>query len=161
MTKGRKNLFDEKPHGVKIMKMLDEDGGSLVEFAVIAPLLLMILFGIMEFGILLYNQAVITNASREGARFGIVARTVRRTGGLEGEIATEIFKYKNYLISFSATTAPIIVETTPADTAGALFGEDLKVRVEWDYTFLLIPKMTNIGLSNPLTLSAETVMKYE
>ena len=60
------------------MKMRDESGGSLVEFAVIAPLLFVILFGIIEFGILLYDQAKITNASREGARAGIVFDTTLR-----------------------------------------------------------------------------------
>ena len=43
-----------------------------MEFAIIAPLLFIILFGIIEFGILIYNKAMITNASREGARAGIV-----------------------------------------------------------------------------------------
>ena len=32
----------------------------------------MLLFGIIEFGIILYDKAMITNASREGARAGIV-----------------------------------------------------------------------------------------
>ena len=50
----------------------DEHGGSLVEFAIVMPLLFVILFGIIEFGILLYDKAMITNASREGARAGIV-----------------------------------------------------------------------------------------
>ena len=47
-------------------------GASAVEFALILPLLIVILFGIVEFGLLMYNKAVITNASREGARAGIV-----------------------------------------------------------------------------------------
>jgi hypothetical protein len=50
----------------------DESGGSLVGFAIIAPLLFVILFGIIEFGILLFDKAMLTNAVREGARAGIV-----------------------------------------------------------------------------------------
>ena len=50
----------------------DEQGGSLVEFAIVMPLLFVILFGIIDFGILLYDKAMITNASREGASAGIV-----------------------------------------------------------------------------------------
>ena len=46
-------------------------GAETVEFAIILPILLIILFGIMEYGIVLYDKAVITNASREGARSGI------------------------------------------------------------------------------------------
>ncbi len=39
-------------------------GQALAEFALTAPLLLLLIFGIIEFGILFYNKAVITNASR-------------------------------------------------------------------------------------------------
>ena len=57
----------------------NDRGGSLIEFVLIAWVLFLILFGIMEFGLIMYNQAVITNASREGARYGIVSRTPRYT----------------------------------------------------------------------------------
>jgi hypothetical protein len=49
-----------------------EKGTASVEFALILPLLLLMLFLIIEFSIILYDKAVITNASREGARHGIV-----------------------------------------------------------------------------------------
>jgi Flp pilus assembly protein TadG len=52
-------------------------GTAIVEFAIILPLLLVLLFGIIEFGIILYDKAVITNASREGARAGIVSQDPR------------------------------------------------------------------------------------
>ena len=41
-------------------------GAAAVEFGLLAPLLFVILFGIIEFGAVLYNKAVITNVSREG-----------------------------------------------------------------------------------------------
>lgn len=46
-----------------------------MEFALVLPVLLLILFGIIEFGLVMFDQAVITNASREGARAGIVLKT--------------------------------------------------------------------------------------
>ena len=46
----------------------------MVELAIILPILLIVLFGLIEFGFILYDKAVITNASREGARQGIVYR---------------------------------------------------------------------------------------
>jgi Flp pilus assembly protein TadG len=54
-------------------KLRETKGASMVEFALVLPILILILFGIIEFGILIYNQQVITNASREGARYGIVS----------------------------------------------------------------------------------------
>ena len=56
------------------MKIKSENGASAVEFALVMPLLFVLIFGIIEFGIFLYDKAVITNASREGARAGVVAR---------------------------------------------------------------------------------------
>ena len=40
--------------------------------ALVMPLLVMLVFGTVDFGLLIYNKAVITNAAREGARAGIV-----------------------------------------------------------------------------------------
>ncbi|MDH3999245.1 MAG: pilus assembly protein, partial [Desulfuromonadales bacterium] len=54
-----------------------ERGTALVEFSLVLPLLLMVLFGIIEFSILFYDKAVITNASREAAREWVVYRDVR------------------------------------------------------------------------------------
>jgi Flp pilus assembly protein TadG len=52
--------------------MKNESGTAAVEFALVLPLLLLVLFGTIEFGILMYDQSVITNAAREGARWGAV-----------------------------------------------------------------------------------------
>jgi hypothetical protein len=49
-------------------------GATAVEFAIILPVLILVLFGIIEFSLVLFNKHIITNASREGARAGIVAR---------------------------------------------------------------------------------------
>ena len=56
------------------IKAKRQEGASAVEFAIILPLLLILVFGIIEFSILFYDKAMITNASREGARVGIVYR---------------------------------------------------------------------------------------
>ncbi len=52
--------------------MKNQSGSAAVEFALVLPLLLLVLFGTIEFGILMYDQSVITNAAREGARWGAV-----------------------------------------------------------------------------------------
>ena len=55
----------------------NQNGATAVEFAVILPLLLLLIFGIIEFGLFLFNRHVITNAVREAARAGIVVRIPR------------------------------------------------------------------------------------
>jgi Flp pilus assembly protein TadG len=47
-------------------------GQSLVEFAVVLPVFLLILAGILDFGLGLYSQMTVINAAREGARLGVV-----------------------------------------------------------------------------------------
>jgi hypothetical protein len=47
-------------------------GQSLVEFAIVLPLFLLILAGIVDFGMGLYTSITVTNAAREGARLGVV-----------------------------------------------------------------------------------------
>ena len=55
----------------------NQKGATLVEFAIVLSLLLALIFGIIEFGLFIFNRQVITNAAREGARYGIVARLER------------------------------------------------------------------------------------
>ena len=53
-------------------KIKKQSGAQLVEFAILLPILVVVIFSAIEFGFMLYDQAVITNASREGARAGVV-----------------------------------------------------------------------------------------
>ena len=57
-----------------------QNGAAAVELGIILPLLILVLFGIIEFALLLFNQQIITNAAREGARAGIVSRGDRFEG---------------------------------------------------------------------------------
>lgn len=52
----------------------EERGASSVEFALILPLLLLIIFGIIEFGMAYHSYLAITHAAREGARLASVNR---------------------------------------------------------------------------------------
>lgn len=47
-----------------------EHGAAMVEFAIVAPLLFMLVFGIIDFGRALFVFNNLTNAAREGARLG-------------------------------------------------------------------------------------------
>jgi Flp pilus assembly protein TadG len=49
-----------------------EDGGVLVEFALVVPILLMIFAGIVDFGLMMQRREVVTNAAPEGARIAVL-----------------------------------------------------------------------------------------
>jgi len=144
---------------------LSQSGASAIEFALILPVLLMILFGIIEFSILFYNKAVITNASREGARYGITfITTPGPTAGTHPTQAQIIAKVNNYLtdydnntmlVSFGATENIGYAIDKPDDASGT----DLTVEVTYDYDFLILPEIADRIAD--LTLSAETVMRLE
>jgi hypothetical protein len=50
----------------------DRDGQALVEFAFVAIFLLLVIFGVIDFGRLFFAYATMSNGVREGARYGIV-----------------------------------------------------------------------------------------
>ncbi len=124
---------------------------AAVEFAIVLPVLVSLLFGSIEFSLLLYNQQIITNASREGARFGILMDTPRKSAA---QIRATVENYcAGYLVSFGADI-PLSVNVTGAQGS---FGDDLTVRVTHNYGFLYL---SNLGFS-PRDLVAQTVMKME
>lgn len=131
-----------------------QEGQSLVEFALILPVFLILLFGVIEFGLLLYNQHVITNASREGARYGIVVRAPRRTAA---EITAVVDTYcADHMVTFGPETPP----TTNVAFTTQSFGDDLTVEVTFHYDFLLLPNFI-ANFMGGTDLRAHTTMKYE
>jgi Flp pilus assembly protein TadG len=137
------------------MRFHDEKGTAMVEFSLVLPLLAVILFGIIEFGLLLYNKQVITNASREGARAGIVAQMPRLN---LSDIQQVVNDYSaSHLITFGTATAAV---TSIDNSGGTAFGDDLTVTVSYQYDFLVLPNFI-ASLVGGVNLRAETVMRYE
>jgi len=52
----------------------EERGQSMTEFAIVLPILVVLLFGIVQFGILFNNYVTLTDAARAGARAAAVSR---------------------------------------------------------------------------------------
>ena len=52
-----------------------QQGQAMVEFVLVAPILLLLVIGIVQFGILLNNYVTLTDAVRVGARQAAVSRT--------------------------------------------------------------------------------------
>jgi hypothetical protein len=132
-----------------------ETGSSVVEFAIILPILLLFVFGIIEWSLYLFNSHIITNAGRAGARTGIVQAVPRVS---EDAISTAVLSYVDgNLVTFGAEAPPSISITAIC----AERGDDLGVTVIYDYTFLLLPALTFGGVPETLTITADTVMKCE
>ena len=137
----------------------NEKGAAAVEFAIVLPLLLLLIFGIIEFSAVFYNQAVITNASREGARAGIVYRwSEDSTGVTAGEIQEVVITYlENRLLNFGGDPENFQIGVTGAQ---GVTGSPLQVDVEYRYDFLVIHAFAR-ALGMGLDLSARTIMRIE
>ena len=61
-------------HSQQTIQLKDEQGQALTEFALVLPLLALLLFAIIQFGIVFNNYVTLTDATRAGARKGAVAR---------------------------------------------------------------------------------------
>lgn len=144
------------------MLLKNQKGAAVVEFAVIAPLLLVILFGIIEFSILMFDKAMLTNASREGARAGIVFSSPTRIQNAVIE-ATVLEYCENHLISFGASSEPTIT-IDPDDVATRDSGDSLTVTVNYPFRFLVFSNLLALlggNMGDGLTLQAVTVMRLE
>jgi len=138
----------------KNIKVNGQEGTSAIEFAILLPLLVIFLFGIVEFSILFYDKAVITNASREGARAGIVFSDPRLT---DDQIRSVVNTYcSNHLITFG--TANSVNTTFPV--RGSSSGDTLAVNVVYHYDFLVVPNFIS-NLAGGIDLGSETVMRME
>lgn len=143
-----------------------QSGTAVVEFALVLPMLLLLLFGIIEFSVLLYDKAVITNASREATRQGVVYNMPYPSSSAIVSVATG-YLAKN-LITFGGSATPSAsVSPTTACTAT---GTPITVTVTYPFTGLAIGSAVVEGTpinplasfaKNALTLTAATTMNCE
>jgi hypothetical protein len=137
------------------------EGAATIEAALVMSLLLLILLGTLEFGLLFTAKYAITDAAREGARYGVIYKApdgIHRTP-------------PNALIpSIEQTVTGILTNILPPDSFQVQVvdnlgyqtgeaGEDLTVIVTyhnvWDLLGGLIPQMQNITLTSQHTMKCE------
>ena len=145
-------------------------GQGIVEFAIVLPILLLVVFGLIEFGRLLFFYTVVNNASREGARYGIAVGAVGggslryydctgiRNAGLNiGSFAG--MQSSDILISYDGgpgtstkyPTCEILAAYGGSDTIK--FGDRIVVYTGITYT----PLLTYLGLNiTPFTMSSSS-----
>ena len=107
---------------------------------------------------------MITNASREGARFGIVYDSTGVSNhpsddAIKGVITNYL---QNHLISLGASSTynPPVISRTDLDGNGPDSGDILNVTVNYQYHFLVLPEFVTT-LTGPITLTATTKMRLE
>ncbi|HOU10162.1 MAG TPA: pilus assembly protein, partial [Clostridiales bacterium] len=89
-----------------------EDGQSALEFALILPILLIVVCGIIDFGWLLFNQLAVSNTARESARFAVVNASTTTGPALitakANAVAPDTIKQNmTVTVTFSDTNTPV------------------------------------------------------
>jgi Flp pilus assembly protein TadG len=127
-------------------------GAAVVEFALLLPLLLLLVFGIIDFGRALNAQIALTQAAREGARLdalnqpNLVPRTQAAAGGLG-----------------SAASVALVYQCKTGDGSKNV---DAKVQTSYSFHFVtpvgaIVAMFGGSGFGSPITLTAQGVMPCE
>jgi hypothetical protein len=89
-----------------------ESGAELIEFALVLPLLLLVVLGIIDFGFLFQRYEVVTNAAREGARVAV----------LPGYADSDVVARVNQFLTAGGLTgphdAPVVAHPAPVSVSG-------------------------------------------
>ncbi len=139
-----------------------EDGSAAVEFAFCLIPLLLIIGGIIDYGEVYYMQTMITNASREGARYA--ARYQTDAAGIHKLPNALNPSVSSWVTSQYASLLPsnALLTVTPGGagyTSGTALADitvTVTARKYWFFLSNLVP-----GLTNPMVLTATAVMKCE
>lgn len=114
-------------------------GSALVEFAVVLPVFLLLVLGMIEYGRMVMVQQIITNAAREGARVGVLDNSTSTT------VSTAANKYLT-----SAGIASATIAATPNPPSSATYANPVSVTVS-------VPFNSVSWLPSPMYLGGKTM----
>ena len=145
-----------------------EHGGVAVEFAIIFPILMLLVFGVIDFGHAWYMRHMMSDASREGARYG--SRYVTNSSGnrilpkdLNPTVANYVKTTWGLTSRLPADASPVVTPTGAGATetnASVLAGEALIVTITATKTWFVLGSLLP-GLGDSTTLTVATTMTCE
>jgi Flp pilus assembly protein TadG len=140
-----------------------ERGQSLVEFALVVPVFIVLVLGIVDFGMALRSYVTVTNAAREGARYAVLGC---KDSTQEDAIKDQVISRSSGLIK---TRSDVIVDAAP-DTSGvdacsaSVPGSTNPIKITANYDYAYITPLGNFvaALSGgPLHISSSSTMRVE
>jgi Flp pilus assembly protein TadG len=141
-------------HGIRNGKSHRREAGtSTVEMAIVLPLLLILCFGIGEFGLAYTQWQSLTNATREGARAGVVFRAPCNAGAVTAQVQATVDGF-----AASAGVTPGTIATTVVGACAGT-GTPLTVAPSLPHTYIALQALA--GLAPNTNLRARTVMRNE
>jgi Flp pilus assembly protein TadG len=147
-------------------------GATVVEFAMVLPMFLLLLFGIIEFGRYFFVQHTLQFATREGTRLALVGGTLADANGNPLSRTASIIKKINDNASLAVNPAEISISIFPitatySDPVGwdvqqdaGVPGAYMRVRTRHTYIFLT-PLIGNFFTGAARTIQAEATYRNE
>jgi Flp pilus assembly protein TadG len=137
--------------------MKSQKGQSLVEFALVLPLLIFLLLGIIDFGRTFYVYSVMVNAGRETARAASIG--IVNTDDSIKQYAVDSFN-KNNVLNIDPLTKSDVQPPNDSEFNSATFfaGTDVGIQISYNETFLT-PLISDIFKGMPL--KNKTVMRVD
>ncbi|MGF6608806.1 Flp pilus assembly protein TadG [Paraburkholderia sp. WSM4175] len=132
-----------------------ERGIAALEFVLMLPFVLMVMFGIIDVSLLLCDKAVITNAAGEAARQGAVLSMPRASVSRIQSVALS-YMQNSLVTGGTATTPSVSVPSGQCPPSGS--GNTLQVTITYIYQGLVLGS-TLSALTGPVTITADAV-KY-
>jgi Flp pilus assembly protein TadG len=152
------------------MRSFNQRGAQAVEFALVLPFLILVIFTVLDFAFLAYNKAVITNASREAARSGIILSAATWDPAAVRQVACNYARGALITVgsgtSNAACTGSVDPVITVTPTAAPSFNSPVVVTVNYTVKGFSLGTWWNLGvgpsyIGAPLTLTASTEMNHE
>ena len=129
---------------------------SVVEFAVVAPVVFLFIFGIIEFGRLMMVQEAMTNAAREACREASLATTIN-----SADVDAAARNVMLGVMSNAANTATVRVTMTPASMANVSSGTPVNVYIEANFSDVSWLPGSFLNIAGTRVISAEATFERE
>lgn len=167
------NRTHPAPQAVRHVR--DNAGAAAVEFALVLPLLVVMLFGIFEFGRAWNVYQVITDAAREGARRAVVRDDLVKTTVVKNTIQDRLTAAgliwdgnASYQANCTGWTPPV-AGSGQVSVSGCGWGRDtgeearvvIKARYPFQFLKPLLALLPGDGGVGPAVLSTNFVMRNE
>ena len=140
-------------------------GQSLVEFALVLPLLMILVFGIIDFGMGLRSYISLTNATREGARFAAIGGSAGvYPGNCDGVTNTTVVG--RVCVAIEGLDRADLTSVGVSYPNGQNPGESVVVSADYTYNYItpmgdIVDFFSGGSFPDALSLSTSTDMRLE
>ena len=128
-----------------------QEGTAAVEFAIVLPILLLFTAGALDIGHMYYMDHLLTNASREGARYA-----AKYTGDTAAPTSAQVSTYVKSTLNYNAFNLPSL--TVDAVSVGAVPNKIVTVTVTAQKQWWILGGLLGLAAK---TLHAQTAMNVE